>query len=510
MAELPRYGRKIAPAGPSQWLPHGTQQDMGLAAIEEVLGKHAESLRRTRMKMRAAEEGTQLLDRSAKFSIGMEKIFTDSMKQDGPDKQRAYWDQETEKLRQQLLDWSGSSDEARMELGQSLTHEQVRHDLRFMRAQEDRSRKQMEDSATLAMDTAVRTNNPVQFQMAVDKLEEINIYSPSMREQQMKEFPTKVALAQAQMTMAADPDTAMASLKTVLADKAITEDQRNKATWLYNLAKNEKEDQEKNRGQWWDSLKMDVFKKSETMTTGAIWSEIQQTPNLSEPQQMELMDTVVKGRRIFADTGRDPFRVTRDEEALAKAYIDIDYDRITSLDDLNARRFGGESIQWSNNDDVQVKSYLQAHIDGRTLTGQLDVTSPSVKARIDALNALYLDGDGNMKEPGTLAEYMTVRRRIEQAVKSDNPAPQIERVMTEAKEKKAKDWLEKLAMSGVAPGPRMGWWLMGKVADAYKDALFPKEPSKTQYPVVKSDEDFDRLPSGATFVDPDGKLRRKP
>jgi hypothetical protein len=57
---------------------------------------------------------------------------------------------------------------------------------------------------------------------------------------------------------------------------------------------------------------------------------------------------------------------------------------------------------------------------------------------------------------------------------------------------------------------RLAFDPLGRPRDPYTGAVINPSARLQGLPTVASDEEFDALPSGATFVDPDGNIRSKP
>lgn len=236
MAIVPPTGRRVPAPGPSNIWPGGHIYDQGLATWARVTGEVADILGRKAAAIQRASEATEIIGRGADFSVGMARITQEAMKLPTPAEQTKYFREQSDALRQQVLDWKEGTEIAKARLLDDITGQDTKHQVAFMQAQEAQQLRNIRDRTDFAWDAALVAGDEAGARNAAQLMRDSGIISQAKYDEKIANLPVDMKLADSYIKVNTDPDTALTQLKDILADTSITEPQRTRANAWASMA----------------------------------------------------------------------------------------------------------------------------------------------------------------------------------------------------------------------------------------------------------------------------------
>ncbi len=520
MARVPDYGRRVSPAGPSRLFPGGALYDIGQSAMADTAGDFADMFAQSAERIRRAEEATQIIGRTADFTVGMTKLLADSLNKPTPQDGERFFRDGSEQMRQKALDWSAGSEESRTQLLDAIQSDYVRHHVKFLQVQQDRQIKNQIDAANGAYDTAVTTGNKVLAYDALDKLEEAGYITPAMREQRVKEFPVDMEIEQWRIQAGTDPQTAMQALQGMLTRPGITDRQTHSISTAIGVAS-----QQMHR-------KSQALRTNDAATMIEVLRTVRGAVTGENAVTFEALEQRFAGDQISESTFRmawDRLASKTGAEAAQqeKAQDEADKARQKAQDEADKARQKAERLRAYGILSRQTTRFL----DGDISYEQWHAIYAGHQAELDEEDAeQFMD----KAQSGRMSESDHARLEADKLASMvlEPIAPQIQ-----VGDKKEYDQLQVDMMVGAAMR-RLDTWqaeyftgdkpfdasvyrakaneIIGAVSREYNEQKNPKSKRSRRatatpaIPRVTSDADFDALPSGSEFIGPDGVHRRKP
>lgn len=499
MAQVPEYGRQVAPAGPAG-TPSGPIYDIGLASWQQVTQQMAGQFAEQAKRLRRAEEGTEILGRTAKFSLGMQSLLAESKRAESPEAAEKMFREQSEKLRQDQLAWTGGSPESQAELDDSLTREFVRHQRAFLEEQEDRVVKGLVDNANLAVDTAVRTDNEALLRQSLNRLVSIGAITQPVADQRIADFPVDVKIERLRQKAFVDPDVVLTEAQVMQTEAGVSKEQRVRLREVEYIAK----DLNYRLGIHHSEIMNEWLGKARTMDFASVRSQLAQDSTLTETKKTELLEIIIKASKDWQTTGISPYEKTQNQSSLVQAILDVESHKIKSLEEIDARCFEEGAMNWSIDDMLMVKRLFKSY--NESSEGKFSFSHPIAEMAFKGLNTLYLDKNGKLKKSVPRDEYIDARMRLENALRenwgdSAKMDKAIEMALNPVKEKRAKALLSRWTKMSLYGGP-INYWLLSRKKTR-------KEKSDMELPMPETREQYDALPSGTLYVDPDGQQRVK-
>ncbi len=228
MAIVPRYGRRVGAPGPGGYITQPVY-DRGLAAWEQAAGQIFGTLKERDDKIKAARESTEIVGRSARFSLDLNNLLTQTAEMQGTaEAQEAYFRKEVDALAKAHLDWQGATPAAQAKLQNNLVAETTQQIGTLRTIQRQRRIKEIADRSELALATSTRTGNQVLHEQALDDLVTAGIVTPAAREKAKADFPTEVRIERLRQLAETKPEIALELAQNWQAREEYNESQRGK------------------------------------------------------------------------------------------------------------------------------------------------------------------------------------------------------------------------------------------------------------------------------------------
>jgi gas vesicle protein len=192
MPELPKYGRKVAAPGP---VPYGAQAgplyNQGLSVIADQSRDVAAILKEKADRIQQAQDATEIIGRTADFSVKMQNILQESQRLGTPEERQKFFDDQSEQVKNNLLDWNPKNPEAKARLLSSITSEYTQHQIGFMQQEEKTALADMAVKLQSSEDEFIRTNNEAGYRQLMTH----PAILPEVAKRKLAEFPVNSQLA---------------------------------------------------------------------------------------------------------------------------------------------------------------------------------------------------------------------------------------------------------------------------------------------------------------------------
>jgi hypothetical protein len=189
-----------------------------------------------------ARESAEIIGRTSQFALDMEALAAnaDALQIDGrpatEEERERYFNDQSEQLRQQALDWTKGSREAKSELANSISRHHLGHQIQFMRDQEQRALADIRDKAEFSYQTAVQTDDLALFEESTNRLVASGAITAAKWDQLRAEFPVNAKIEE--MRQAADiaPEDAATTLRSMLTQENVTAEQQSRIRSALTIA----------------------------------------------------------------------------------------------------------------------------------------------------------------------------------------------------------------------------------------------------------------------------------
>jgi hypothetical protein len=259
MAIAPDYTETTRPAGPARLLPQGPIYDQALGVWSDVAGQLGADLDTLNRQLKVARQSVEANQREVDFSLGLQDVLSRSQSltvtENGmerladPDEQEGFFREQAEQLLRRYSDMPKADLETQARLRNSLVNEIAGGLGTLRKVQLNRQMKSIADTAEANVEKSYLSGNRALFEESLDDMVETGVISEGKREELKEAFPINSALAQATRLItdvrSGNPAEAAQMLAEILADEAITADQRADAARLLNLAESAMADQQK-------------------------------------------------------------------------------------------------------------------------------------------------------------------------------------------------------------------------------------------------------------------------